>query len=895
MRNVINLNHNLNNYLQLHLKICNMNIGSNHVSFEKNTNSQWPSLLIICIYLCKLKLKVYRRKVQSGKIFLLVAIFYLQFQVIFSQQTSRDNYTGEWNLPASWNPTWAAPQTYINGFDITIYGHITLNGSLYVLGNSDQLIINDTLVVIGNLSVGNKSKLTINNNGILIVKGNLLTENNSVIKAHGYLVVTGNFTKQGSTKDGELTSNDNPVKVFIGGIISPIDLTNHKSGFPALDCVSPSTIAYANSGCSYGNMMDFTADPLYPFFQTICTIATPTISASGSTTFCAGGVVRLTSDNGTSYLWSTGETTQNIKVTTSGSYTVKVKNSTGCQSSVSKTMVVKVNTNPTTPTITPTGSTTFCYGGSVSLTSSPAKAYLWSTGATTHSVLISAQGKYSVKVTDSIGCQSGYSDTSKVIINALPVIKAGNDVTIPNGTNTTIQATVSGTGPFIYSWSPSSKLVNAALEDPTTVNLSTTTLFTLTATSSTTMCSANDQVTVIISGGLLGAFPATDHSSVCAGENVHLKSLASGGSGNYTYNWTSMPSGFISSAANPTVNPYVTTIYLLAVSDGFTTMNAQVEVKVNALPKTPIINPGGSINICEGGSITLIPGAGESYFWSTGETTPYIVVTSAGSYSVQIKDDNGCQSAISAATKVTIYVLPKINITSDSSLCLNDQMTLTATPEGGLFSIVDGPGSIFGNVLSALGVGAIHIKYTFTNVCTNLAMQSLIVNDPLIPYAGSNQELDHVFETNLEALLFGSETGDWSLISGSGQFSDAHSPTSGVKGLGIGENKFLWTIHQGNCKANDEMTISVKDLFIPSVITPNGDGKNDFFIVNENSGQVELSIINPWGYEEYTVKNYQNTWDGRNNNGVPLPNGTYFYILKFQNGNIHKGSVLIKK
>src|SRR5690606_33948838 len=48
--------------------------------------------------------------------------------------------------------------------------------------------------------------------------------------------------------------------------------------------------------------------------------AKPTILTSGSTTFCEGGSVTLTSSTGATYLWSNGATTQSINVITSGSY-----------------------------------------------------------------------------------------------------------------------------------------------------------------------------------------------------------------------------------------------------------------------------------------------------------------------------------------------------------------------------------------------------------------------------------------------------------------------------------------------------------------------------------------------------------------------------------------------
>jgi gliding motility-associated-like protein len=147
----------------------------------------------------------------------------------------------------------------------------------------------------------------------------------------------------------------------------------------------------------------------------------------------------------------------------------------------------------------------------------------------------------------------------------------------------------------------------------------------------------------------------------------------------------------------------------------------------------------------------------------------------------------------------------------------------------------------------------------------------------------------------MTAELSSSEKGEWSLISGSGHISDIHSPTTSVTELSTGENMFLWKVQNGNCEASAEVKITVHDLFVPSVITPNGDGKNDYFKISEIIGKVELIIFNQWGNEEYSNSNYLNDWDGRNNKGVELPNDTYFYILKFENIKIKKGSVLIKR
>jgi gliding motility-associated-like protein len=189
--------------------------------------------------------------------------------------------------------------------------------------------------------------------------------------------------------------------------------------------------------------------------------------------------------------------------------------------------------------------------------------------------------------------------------------------------------------------------------------------------------------------------------------------------------------------------------------------------------------------------------------------------------------------------------------------------------------------------------------YTLTvfnvNGCTNSVTQSIIVNETPIAEAGPDQDLKFTFETQMNAELSSAETGEWSLISGSGHISDVHSPTTRITGLSIGENKFLWKVLNGSCEDTAEVKITVQNVFVPSVITPNGDGRNDYFKISEYTGKAELIIVNRWGNEEYSSNNYLNDWDGRNNRGSKLPEDTYFYILKFENGKILKGSVLIKR
>ena len=70
---------------------------------------------------------------------------------------------------------------------------------------------------------------------------------------------------------------------------------------------------------------------------------------------------------------------------------------------------------------------------------------------------------------------------------------------------------------------------------------------------------------------------------------------------------------------------------------------------------------------------------------------------------------------------------------------------------------------------------------------------------------------------------------------------------------------------------------------IPNVITPNDDGDNDYFITNyaQLYSDVHLIVFNRWGRKVYETTSYQNDWNGLNNSGKPLADGTYFYVLTY--------------
>ncbi len=175
----------------------------------------------------------------------------------------------------------------------------------------------------------------------------------------------------------------------------------------------------------------------------------PTITANSTTTFCAdSSVVLQSSEQGaTTFLWSNGTTSKNLRVNTSGNFTVKAVSNQGCVSPESNAVAVTVNPLPATPSIVPNSPTTFCADTSVVLTSSnqDAVSYRWSTGINTRNITIRNSGDYSVKTVDKNGCISLQSLATKVKVNALPPapkISNSKDTVFCQGESTILQLSV---------------------------------------------------------------------------------------------------------------------------------------------------------------------------------------------------------------------------------------------------------------------------------------------------------------------------------------------------------------------------------------------------------------------------------------------------------------------
>jgi gliding motility-associated-like protein len=91
-------------------------------------------------------------------------------------------------------------------------------------------------------------------------------------------------------------------------------------------------------------------------------------------------------------------------------------------------------------------------------------------------------------------------------------------------------------------------------------------------------------------------------------------------------------------------------------------------------------------------------------------------------------------------------------------------------------------------------------------------------------------------------------------------------------------------VAKGNCLESIRKVIQVdlpSSLTVPNVFTPNGDGVNDVYFLKGNSlSEVSLVIYDRWGHLVYKLENDGNVaWDGKNQQGQDMAEGTYYYIL----------------
>ena len=413
---------------------------------------------------------------------------------------------------------------------------------------------------------------------------------------------------------------------------------------------------------------------------TVTVNAAPIAAAGADQSVCEGSQATLTASGGGTYLWNGGALVnaagalQTVTPSATTDYVVTVSLGNGCNAN--DTVRITVNANP----VAAAGNDiTICAGNTANLLATGGGTYSWNGG-----VLVNAAGaaqnvspatttSYVVQVTNAANCTD--TDTMQVIVNALPNVQAGNDVTICASSSTQLNAS----GAQSYVWTPAAGLSSTTSASPTATPAASTT-YVVTGTDANG-CTNSDSVTVTLTNVL--TVSAGNDVTICSGGSTPLST-----SGGVSYSWTPTAGLNNPNIANPIATPAATTTYVVQVTDANGCQGTDtVTVNVSS-PITLAVAGAQTICIGQTATISATPSGGNgtyTYTWSNSlngagphSVSPGVTTT----YSVSVTDSIGCTSA---QQTITVTVNPPLNlsVTGSSTICSGATATLTASGLGG--------------------------------------------------------------------------------------------------------------------------------------------------------------------------------------------------------------------
>ncbi len=401
---------------------------------------------------------------------------------------------------------------------------------------------------------------------------------------------------------------------------------------------------------------------------------------------------------------------------------------------------------------------------------------------------------------------------------------------------------------------------------------------------------------------LLDATPITVDAEVsdaaCVGvANGQITIQISGGSIPYSTFWVG-PNGYTNTA--PSIADLSPGTYELTVGDGagcsaqfsYTILQPiGIEVVIDDLVFASCPNSAdGSIAVSVSGGLEPYHSTWSSTDGFTGEGL-VIENLDPSTYTLTVTDANGCSTVVN---NIPIGFLGDVTVFAgdDQAFCLGNTLGLTGTQTGATNSFwSDEAGNILAQgdqYIAQLDPGVYTFVYTGVDGgCVQTDTLTVEVWPPPVANAGSDQTL----YPEDQAILGGNPTtNDDHLITWSPTewLVDDDVPNPMTHPLVQSATFYLEVIDLNGCAAQDSVTINIiPDLDIPSGFTPNDDGMNDVWVLEnaELYPSLVVEIYNRWGELLYRAdRGYLRPWDGTYN-GSPVPIGTYYYIIEIKEPN----------
>lgn len=330
-----------------------------------------------------------------------------------------------------------------------------------------------------------------------------------------------------------------------------------------------------------------------------------------------------------------------------------------------------------------------------------------------------------------------------------------------------------------------------------------------------------------------------------------------------------------------------------------------ISTKVWAIPSFDLISSDADNIICANDTVTFSMNPAADWY------VVYNNVDSLGKYmgvtfmidTLQTSDKIYIVGALHGCTdhsdtiQTTVEFTPTAVMSADTlSTCVGDQSILSAS---GGNSYLWSTGSTATSITVAPVTTSYYWVKTTVGNCTSKGDSVHIYVDTQIPLANAGADENICRYDSVQLSASGGNLYKW--IQGSNIVNDSiFNPIVHPTATSV----YLVQVTNIVCKDTATVTVNVDKCLtelptkIPQIITPNGDGKNDYLVIDDIDYflKSKITIYNRWSNEVYHAAPYNNEWNGKTNNGNDLPDGTYFIVLDLGNGHeVYTGYVMIQR
>ncbi|MGB1004613.1 MAG: T9SS type B sorting domain-containing protein [Salibacteraceae bacterium] len=660
----------------------------------------------------------------------------------------------------------------------------------------------------------------------------------------------------------------------------------------------------------------------------------PVINLGTGSSLCVGDSTTIDAGLGyVSYLWNTGDTTSDLTIINSGTYSVTVVDSNSCSGDDSYVL-----SNYIMPNVDLGLDDTICDGANVILDAGAGYVtYNWSNGSTTQTSMYDSTGNHWVEVTDGNGCTG--SDSMNLLVNPKPILDLGPNDTICASDGYNLNAGNPGGAIVSYLWSTGSTNQSISIVADPSLSADKVEDYSVTITD---INGCENEDTLTLTTFVLPSPDLGNDTSFCTGDPFSM-ALSPGIFSSYIWSNGAL-SPVITIGANPNT-------YSITVTDARGCQNEDA-MTVTSNPK-PTPNIGPDEDYCEGSNFTRILNAGfyESYLWNDGSTGQILGVSFAGTYSVTVTDTNNCSNFDEVV--ITENPVPVVDLGADVTFCedeiVNHLLDASAMLPSNNFNFLWNTGETSGTIIATnFGIHSVVVTDQTTNCFAASSMEiiamekavpdlgddgvvcqgQLVILDPQVSIPGYNYtwsngattSTTNIFETGFYWVQLDAANGTCMGIRDSVYYSHGVLPVvdlgsdqyvcdGQIVTLLNGATSFPQAIYKwqdgstsksyvvtetgtydvevtNNCgTVVDQVYIEFQDcsnVYVPNSFTPNGDGRNETFYpsTDQEFSEYGFWVYDRWGSLLFKTNEPNHGWDGTVNGELMKP-GIYVWRISY--------------